>query len=127
MAREPKNANIDIRQKARVFDEQAFVDGMFNDDYILVVGSGVILDRQQFSNSRGDINQYIINEINKDRSKVQTDFKGHKSTDVYSSFGAIKKQPRSRLEYGYSMHRVCEPGEFYLHSRRIHGVLLEVT
>ena len=28
MARKPKNANIDIRQTARVFDEQAFVDGV---------------------------------------------------------------------------------------------------
>ena len=27
MVRKPKNANIDIRQTARVFDEQAFVDG----------------------------------------------------------------------------------------------------
>ena len=57
MARKPKNANIDIRQTARVFDEQTFVDGVFNDDYILVVGSGVILDRKQFPNSKGDINQ----------------------------------------------------------------------
>lgn len=39
MARKPKNANIDIRQTAKVFNEQAFVDGVFNDDYILVVGS----------------------------------------------------------------------------------------
>lgn len=35
MARKPKNANIDIRQTARVFYEQAFVDGVFNDDHIL--------------------------------------------------------------------------------------------
>ena len=90
MARKPKNANIDIRQTARVFDEQAFVDGVFNDDYILVVGSGVILDRKQFPNSKGDINQYIIDEINSDRREVQTDFIDHKSfTDVYSSLGAV--------------------------------------
>ena len=46
MAQEPKSANINIRQTARVFDEQAFADGVFNDDNILVVGCGVILDRQ---------------------------------------------------------------------------------
>ena len=40
MARKPRNTNIDIRQTARVFDEQEFVDGVFNDDHILVVGSG---------------------------------------------------------------------------------------
>ena len=84
MARKPKNANIDIRQTARAFDEQAFVDGVFNDDYILVVGSGVILDREQFPNSMGDVNQYIIDEINNDRREVQTDFIDHKSfTDVH--------------------------------------------
>ncbi len=84
MARKPKNANIDIRQTARVFDEQAFVDGVFNDDYILVVGSGVILDRKQFPHSGGDINQYIIDEINSDRRAVQTNFTEHKTfTDVF--------------------------------------------
>jgi hypothetical protein len=84
MARKPKNANIDIRQTARVFDEQAFVDGVFNDDYILVVGSSVILDRKQFPNSKGDINQYIIDEINKDRRNAQNNFIDHKNfTDVY--------------------------------------------
>ena len=36
MARKPKNANIDIRQTARVFDEQALVDGVFNYDYLKV-------------------------------------------------------------------------------------------
>lgn len=43
MARSPKNTNIDIRQTLRMFDEQAFVDGVFKDDSILVVGSDVIL------------------------------------------------------------------------------------
>ncbi len=32
MARKPKNANIDIRQTASVFKEQAFADGVFNDE-----------------------------------------------------------------------------------------------
>ena len=98
MARKPKNANIDIRQTARVFDEQAFVDGVFNDDYILVVGSGVILDREQFPDSKGDINQYIIDEINNDRRKVQKDFKDHESfTDVYKGTKRDEEDPIFRL------------------------------
>lgn len=32
MARKPRNAYIDIRQTAMVFDEQALVDGVFNDN-----------------------------------------------------------------------------------------------
>ena len=39
MARKPKNANTDIRQAARVFDEQAFVDGVVDEDYIPGIGS----------------------------------------------------------------------------------------
>lgn len=34
MARKPKNANIDIRQMARVLDKNSFVDGVLNDDNI---------------------------------------------------------------------------------------------
>ena len=39
MVQKPKNFNIDIRQTARAFDEQAFVEGVFNDEYILVTGN----------------------------------------------------------------------------------------
>lgn len=53
MARKPKDTNIDIRQTARVFDEQAFVDGVFNDDYILVVGFCVIVFPKQYPNIEG--------------------------------------------------------------------------
>ena len=60
MARKPKNASIDIRHTALVFDEQAFVYGVFNDEYPLVVGSGVKLDRKQFPDSGGDVNQLIM-------------------------------------------------------------------
>lgn len=60
MAWKEKNTNMDIRQTTRVFDEQAFVNGVFNGDHILVVGSGVILDRKQIPNSGSKVNQYIF-------------------------------------------------------------------
>lgn len=60
MAWKPKEANINIRQTAKAFDEQAFVDGVFNSDHIHVVGSGLILDRKQFPNSGSKDNQYIL-------------------------------------------------------------------
>lgn len=34
MVWKPKNANIDMGQTARVLDEQVFVDGVFNNDYV---------------------------------------------------------------------------------------------
>ena len=51
MAQKTKNANIDIRQSTRVFYEQAFVGGGYNDDYILAVGNRMILDRKQSPDS----------------------------------------------------------------------------
>jgi len=39
MARKPKNASIDIKQTAKAFDEQAFVDGVVDEDYIPGIGS----------------------------------------------------------------------------------------
>lgn len=66
MGRKPN----EIKQKEYRIDavdetyiKQQFISGIFNNEYILVVGSGVILDREQFPNTGGDINQHIINEI----------------------------------------------------------------
>ena len=42
MVRKPKNANKDVRQTARVFEEQAYAAGVFNDYYILIVENVVI-------------------------------------------------------------------------------------
>lgn len=84
MARKPKGTIRKIRTAERMFDERAFVDGVFNDEYILVVGSGVVLDRQQFPHSGGDINQYIIDEINHDRRQEQAGFVDHRNfTEVF--------------------------------------------
>lgn len=41
MAWKPKNANIDIRQSARVFDEQAFVDGVISHVNLSMRGKGI--------------------------------------------------------------------------------------
>lgn len=71
MARKPSETRSIVNQRReRVFNEQAFVRGVFCNEYVLVVGSGAILDRSQFPDSGGDINQYIINEINNDRYKM---------------------------------------------------------
>lgn len=85
MARKPKGiTRSSTRLTERVFDERAFADGVFNDEYILVVGTGVVLDRKQFPHSDGDINRYIIDEINNDRRMERADFTDHRTfTDVF--------------------------------------------
>lgn len=46
------------------FDEGRFIEGVLNNNYILVVGSGVTLDRELYPDSNGDILRHIINIIN---------------------------------------------------------------
>ncbi len=58
MARKPSGTGRVVRPRERTFNERAFVDGVFNDEYILVVGNGVILDRAKFPGSGGDINKF---------------------------------------------------------------------
>ncbi len=48
------------------FDERKFVKSVYNGDYILVVGSEVILDREneRFAYCKGDVNKYIVSLLN---------------------------------------------------------------
>lgn len=83
MARKPKDLNVSPTQRINSFDEQSFVDGVFNGEYILVVGNGVILNKNNYPETEGDINQYILNEINKDLEEKRSDFKKYRNfTDV---------------------------------------------
>ena len=83
------------------------MDGVFNDEYILVVGSGVVLDRQQFPHSRGDINQYIIDEINHDRRQVRAEFVDYKNfTNVFRDTPLDEVDPIYSLladDYDYAL------------------------
>lgn len=122
MARKPKNAQINLKRTARVFNEQAFVDGIFNDDYILVVGSGVILDRKKFPHSGGDINQYIIDEINSDRREVQANYTDCKNfTDVFNSTMQGEEDPIFRMltrDFEYSLGEISPELTKLLRTRR---------
>ena len=94
MARKPKDLNRSQKESNGSFDEQSFVDGVFNNEYILVVGSGVILDRTKFPQTDGDINRYILNEINNDRREERADFIDHKDfTDIIRATPSDKQDP----------------------------------
>ena len=103
MARKPSAIIRQDKSRTRSFDDQAFVDGVFNNEYILVVGNGVILDRSKFPEANGDINRYIINEINKDRRAVRLDFVEYKSfTDIFRGTALDEIDPiYSLLTDGY--------------------------
>lgn len=100
MARKPSDAGRVSRAAGASFNEQAFLDGVFNNEYLLVIGSGVILDRtqKQFISSDGDINRYIVEEINKDRRADRAGFEGyHSFTEVYRGTAPDEQDPIHRL------------------------------
>lgn len=73
MARKPISNNR-ARNISTVFDPKSLVQGIFNEDYILVVGNEVILDKAKFPETLGDVNRYIIDELNKDRRNQLKDY-----------------------------------------------------
>lgn len=104
MARKPSESdtgrNSKLDDQSLFFDEQRFVDGVFNDDYVLVVGNGVILDVNQktFKDTGGDINQYILDEINKDRRKTRYGFVDHENfTEVFRGTPPAEPDPIYKL------------------------------
>ena len=46
------------------FEELPFFEGILKNEYILVVGSGIILDRAKFPHNNGDLYTYIVDSIN---------------------------------------------------------------
>lgn len=127
MARKPKGVSRVTKPTERVFDERAFVDGIFNDEYILVVGSGVILNQQLFPNSRGDINQYIIDEINADRRQERVGFVDHKNfTEIFRGTSLDEVDPIYKLlseDYEYSLSDVSNELKELLRTKLFRFVL----
>ena len=128
MARKPSESdtgrNSKLDDQSLFFDEQRFVDGVFNDDYVLVVGNGVILDVNQktFKDTGGDINQYILDEINKDRRKTRYGFVDHENfTEVFRGTPPAEPDPIYKLltdDFSYDLSDISyrtwiESLEFY--------------
>lgn len=52
------------------YDEPALIDAVYDNRYILVAGSGVVLDRSKFPETGGDINTLLMQTISAERGKV---------------------------------------------------------
>lgn len=69
----PKNDSKSLDRLPEVnFNEQQFVEDLFRDDYILVIGSEVIMNKE--IEPTGDISQYILRSINTNLGKEYKDF-----------------------------------------------------
>jgi hypothetical protein len=71
MPLKPKNSACILQNKQVVFDLDEFIQGVLNNDYILVVGSGVMMDRNKYPATGGDINILLLQAIN---DTLHTDF-----------------------------------------------------
>lgn len=69
----PKNYSNSLDKLPEViFNEQQFVEDMFRDEYVLVIGSEVIMNKEV--EPTGDITQYILRSINTNLGKEYKDF-----------------------------------------------------
>ena len=80
-----RNRRVEDPESTVAFDECPFIEGVYHNDYALVVGPGVILDRSQFPESDGDINAYLLRIINEELNKN------------YKSLTQIKSEGKSPL------------------------------
>ena len=70
-----ENKKIDIARARDVsFDLMDFVEQVFNDEYALIVGSEVMLNPEKVPLGGGDMNEYLINVINKIQHTECADF-----------------------------------------------------
>lgn len=67
MPLKPKYANRAPEKLEVTFEDVPFFNGILNDEYILVIGSGIILNREKYPETNGDINTFFLNVINEDK------------------------------------------------------------
>ena len=65
-------SNRIVQQQEAVFSQEQFVEDVFNNDYILVVGSEVIMNKAE--EPSGDVNQYILRALNSSLKSNYRDF-----------------------------------------------------
>lgn len=64
MPLKPKDAGHKPEKRKVTFEDTSFFNGIINDKYILVLGSGVILNKDKYPETNGDINVFLLNTIN---------------------------------------------------------------
>lgn len=67
MPLKPKDTNRTPEKRKVTFEDVSFFKGILNDEYILVVGSGIILDRNKYPETNGDLNSFLLNAINAEK------------------------------------------------------------
>lgn len=110
MARKPNITAVSKQKHNNSFEERDFIEGVFNNEYILVIGSEVVLNPSHFPGTNGDINQYIINEINNDRRLARKGFIDYKNfTEIFRNTSIDEVDPIYSLltdDYDYALEDI---------------------
>lgn len=89
-----------VQSQSISFHKEQFVEDVFNDSYILVVGSGIIMDAQKYP--PGDVNQYILDAINKTLNRECKDF--NELADVSGTgYDAIRNLLNSNQDFSFDL------------------------
>lgn len=67
MPLKPKDANRKPEKRKVTFKDISFFNGIIQEEYILVVGSGIILNRDKYPETDGDLNVFLLNAINEEK------------------------------------------------------------
>ena len=109
-----------LQQKEVTFSQEQFVEDVFNDDYILVVGSEVVMNREE--EPSGDVNQYILRALN---SSLGRDYKDFNELVTRSGEGidAIRNLLNSEEDWTYDINDIAPELKELLETRLFRFVL----
>lgn len=108
------------KQKEVVFSREQFVEDVFNDEYILVVGSEVIMSKQE--EPSGDVNQYILRALNSSLGSEYADF-NELVTHSGEGIDAIRNLLNSRDDWSYDLNDISPELKALLETRLFRMVL----
>lgn len=88
------------QQQEMVFSREQLVSDVFNDEYVLVVGNEVIMNRQE--EPTGDVNQYILRALN---TSLDSHYKDFNELVTHSGDGidAIRNLLNSEEDFSYDV------------------------
>lgn len=87
------------------FSRESFIRDVFNEEYILVVGSEVILDPASHSGI-GDVNQYILEALNQSAGRSFKDF-DEVVAETGEDVDPIRTLLASEEDFSYSVSELC--------------------
>ena len=111
------------QQQEAQFNREQFLEDVFNEEYILVVGSEVIMNREE--EPSGDVNQYILRALN---SSLNESYKSLDELINHSGQGvdAIRNLLNSEEDFSYDT-RDMEPSLKALMETRLFPIILTTT